>query len=386
MGKGIERWQLWRDKDDLIRCGGERITELSIFDANKHPILPPKNSDMASLLMMQAHQHGGVAQMWSDSGRNTGWLVVGHWQRRLSYMYCGRWKIGPFSLPGFPKLPRAKMQRAKALENAGLDYMGPLSVSRWGSRTTPFHMLSRQSYSYSSRWLRYSSWLTHRRLSGLYQKVDCTQRSTKFGLVQQCAAVPSSSRFVQRSEEVELRGGYNLSYFSDRGINRSSLSPYASWAGGLYARLIRLTKRAMRQATGRLILTERTLGVTVVEMEAVINSRLLVSLSEGGKMVLRKADFLSPRISLGVRLWSKEEDDSTWLTGNASMADKLLKRWWKTMNTLDKFCKTWYEEYLMGLRERTQITDKAKESPEQLWELEKLFWFVKSERQQAFGD
>lgn len=124
----------------------------------------------------------------------------------------------------------------------------------------------------------------------------------------------------------------------------------------------------MRQATGRQILTESNLGAIVEETEAVVNLRPLVSLSEESVKVPSPADFLSPRISLGMRLSSEEEDDFTWLPGNASMADKLLERWRKTVNTLDKFWKICYEKYLTALRgELKCITDREKESPEKFF-------------------
>lgn len=136
----LGRWQPWRDKDDLIRCGG-RLTEANISSETKHPILLPKNSDAASLLMMQAHQqcmHGGVAQTVTTF-RQKYWVV---YDRRMAKkvikqkcMDCRRWQNGPFALPEFPKLPQTRMQRAQTFKNTGLDYLGPLTVSRRGERT-----------------------------------------------------------------------------------------------------------------------------------------------------------------------------------------------------------------------------------------------------------
>lgn len=50
-----ESWQPCIDKGDPIRCG-EQITEANITGETKRPILLPKNSEAASLPMIQAHQ------------------------------------------------------------------------------------------------------------------------------------------------------------------------------------------------------------------------------------------------------------------------------------------------------------------------------------------
>ncbi|KAL3985807.1 hypothetical protein ACH3XW_40165 [Acanthocheilonema viteae] len=74
----------------------------------------------------------------------------------------------------------------------------------------------------------------------------------------------------------------------------------APWGGGLYERLIGLTKRALKQAIGRKFLKEKEFITLIVQIEALLNTRPLTYVGEEDYCVLRPIDFISPTFPLWI--------------------------------------------------------------------------------------
>uniref|UniRef100_A8NNJ1 Integrase, putative n=1 Tax=Brugia malayi TaxID=6279 RepID=A8NNJ1_BRUMA len=125
--------------------------------------------------------------------------------------YCIRWKAKPFKLPAMPSLPETRVKRSRTFEQVGLDYMGPLSVK------SNIEDLSRRGY----------------------PKLILSDNASQFQLV-----------FKTIMEE-------NANFLATKGMVWKNTTPRAPWSGGVYERLIGLTKRALRRAIGRKLLKER---------------------------------------------------------------------------------------------------------------------------------
>ena len=65
-------------------------------------------------------------------------------------------------------------------------------------------------------------------------------------------------------------------YLSKQGVQWRLIVELAPWMGGIYERLVGLTKRALRKAVGKTCLTENQLITILTEIGAVVNSRPLV--------------------------------------------------------------------------------------------------------------
>ncbi len=133
------------------------------------------------------------------------------------------------------------------------------------------------------------------------------------------------------------------------------ITPFAPWKGGVYERLVGLTKTAFKKATGRKLLTVQELLTLLTEIEAVLNSRPISYIYSDidSDEVLRPCDLLQPSGEIGMPDFNEDPDDPEYLP-RLSASDKLLKFWKSSLVHLDKFWSLWHDEYLPSLRERTQ--------------------------------
>ena len=153
-----------------------------------------------------------------------------------------------------------------------------------------------------------------------------------------------------------------MSYVANENINWKFIVELAPWMGGFYERLIGLLKRSLRKTIGKLCLSNEQLLTVLKETEAVLNSRPLVYIGDDihSTIALTPAHFLSLNPRIGIpnfeQINTADQDYNT----EMSSAEKLLLSWKKGLKSLNQFWKTWRNDYLLSLRERTQV--KMKES------------------------
>ncbi|VDM93610.1 unnamed protein product [Onchocerca ochengi] len=128
----------------------------------------------------------------------------------------------------------------------------------------------------------------------------------------------------------------------------------APWAGGVYERMIGLTKRILRRAVGRKLLNERELITLIVEIEAILNSRPLTYVGFDDYRIIRPIDFSSPNISLDIPTNADSKDNDEYTPYSLNTRNKLLMYLVQYSPIIRFFWISWKEEYLTRLQERTQ--------------------------------
>ncbi|VDI75139.1 Hypothetical predicted protein [Mytilus galloprovincialis] len=143
-------------------------------------------------------------------------------------------------------------------------------------------------------------------------------------------------------------------YMANEGIQWQFIVELAPWMGGFYERLIGIVKRCLRKTIGKLCLTNEQFRTLLAESEAVVNSRPLVYIGNNinSNIILTPAHFLTLNPKTGFPDHNEDSTDPEYLP-QISSAKKLLLTWKKGQKHLNMFWKTWRDEYLLSLRERT---------------------------------
>lgn len=116
-------------------------------------------------------------------------------------------------------------------------------------------------------------------------------------------------------------------------------------------------KRSLRKAIGKLCLTSDQLLTIIKESEAIINSRPLVYVDDdiNSDSVLTPFHFLSLNPKIGIPNVVIDDEADCDFNPNVSSADSLLHIWKKGLKYLKAFWRVWRDNYLLSLRERTQM-------------------------------
>ncbi|XP_053391237.1 uncharacterized protein LOC128554049 [Mercenaria mercenaria] len=143
---------------------------------------------------------------------------------------------------------------------------------------------------------------------------------------------------------------------NDRGIEWKMIPKRAPWFGGMWKRLIGLTKTTIKKVLGRFYVTYQTLQIVITEIEAMINDMPLTYVTSGA---LDEPEILTPSHLLYGRRIIKlpyEEDVPT----NPVPSDRpsVIKRNTLQRTMISHFRHRWRHEYLTALRERHQTTGR----------------------------
>ena len=115
---------------------------------------------------------------------------------------------------------------------------------------------------------------------------------------------------------------------------------------------------ALKKSIAKLCLTSIQLQTIMTKIEAVGNSRPLVCVNNEveHRTIITPMHFFSINARTGLpTLVVSEEDDPNFRLKKPSSAEKLLETWKNDQKYLEHFWKIWKDDYLLSLRERSQI-------------------------------
>ncbi|XP_061176062.1 uncharacterized protein LOC133185013 [Saccostrea echinata] len=152
------------------------------------------------------------------------------------------------------------------------------------------------------------------------------------------------------------------SYVANEEIQWQFIVELAPWMGGFYERLVGVVKRCLRKTMGKLCLTNEQMRTMLAEAEAVVNTRPLVYIGDdiNSNITLTPAHFLTLNPKIGLQDSENFDPMDPDYVPHASSVNTLLAIWKKGQRLLDTFWKTWRDEYLLSLRERTSYKLKGK--------------------------
>jgi len=258
-------------------------------------------------------------------------------------------------MPRMAHLPKECVARSHPFEYMGVDYFGPLYVKEFSKVTgqiverkvwvclftcftvRAIHIELVEDMSTKEFLLCLHQFVARRGIPRLI----ISDNAQQFKATQ--TVLTKAWRDVVTDERIQ-------DFLAKQDIKWKFIIKLAPWMGGLYERLVGLTKRALRKTIGSKLLTQRRLVTVLTEVEAVINSCPLVYIDDdiNSSVTLSPTDFLLLH-SNNVIPDLVEKSDREFDVTRASSSEQLLEICKCGQKHLNEFWKLWRHEYLSNL-------------------------------------
>lgn len=344
------------DEQGLLRVGGRIRHSIQTFD-KKHPILLPSNHPLTKLIIDYEHKrnlHAGQ-QFVLAAVRQKYWPLNGKSVVRSVLRKCIIcFKAKPSnSNPQMGDLPRARLQEARPFSSVGVDFAGPLMIKDGVLRTRKLVKC------YICVFVCFITKAVHLELVGelsTHAFLNCLKRFiSRRGFCRNIYS-DNGTNFVGANNELKsvliaLQKNPELrEFFLNSSITWHFNPPYSPHQGGLWEAAVKSAKYHLVRIVGNAHLTFEALYTVLCQIEAILNSRPLLSLSDDPNdlSALTPAHFL-----VGDSLIAIPEHDITNITTNR------LKLYQHLQQMVQHFWQRWSTEYLSSLQQRSRWKKKT---------------------------
>ncbi len=243
-------------------------------------------------------------------------------------------------MPPMPQLPPERVTITAPFQNTGIDFFGPLFIKRGKELVKVWVCLFTCLVVRAVHLELVEDMTTESFLMCLRRFI--ARRGKPVEIISDNAATFLLAKrilnvvFTATGPNQEI-----LSYCAQERIEWKTIVQLAPWMGGFYERMVGVVKSAMRKTISKQKLTYAQLETVICEVEAVVNSRPLVYVSDDleSNFILTPNHFLSLNPSNGTPSTLGKLDV---IDGEPkSTAKKLLQTWKKGINILTEFWKVW---------------------------------------------
>jgi len=332
------------DPNGLLRVGG-RLQSALLSSSAKHPLILPRKSVLTSLIISDAHLrtlHGGT-QVTLAVLRTEYWIIGGRTPVRsyiLKCVRCARYRQKR-AQQIMGQLPPERVTPSRPFLHSGVDYAGPFILKTWRGRnartykgyialfvclvTSAVHLEIVTNYSTDAFLAAFKRFVGRRGICATLLS-DC---GTNF----KGADSELKSSFLSSTEETNKLA--NL--LAKDGTHWRFIPPGAPHFGGKWEAGVKSVKYHLRRVMGSQLLTYEEINTFLVQIEAVLNSRPLCSLTEDPEdfTTLTPAHFL-----IGDTLATIPEPSLI------EKRDSHLSRWQLISKTFESFWNHWQRDYL----------------------------------------
>lgn len=350
------------DQYGLLRVGG-RLSKLDCPENKRHPIILHSKHRLTKLIFENEHirlLHAGPRQLLASIRENF-WPVSGRNLAKRTFRQCvACFRVGPKPIQSIMgQLPESRLHVGSVFDSVGVDYAGPLLIKDRKGRG------GRISKCYLALFVCLSTKALHLEIvSDLTCK--CFLMALKRFISRR--GIPSNiysdngKNFVAAHRELSELSKFLtendkniIEYCSQSNISWHFIPPYSPHFGGIWEVGVKSRKFHLKRIIGNAHLTFEELNTLIVHIEAILNSRPLLPLSDhpDDLIPLTPAHFL-----IGRPLTALPELDLT------NMALNRLDRYQHVQQCRQHFWQRWYKEYLAELQRNTKwkvATDVLKE-------------------------
>ena len=351
------------DKDKILRVGG-RISRAAgqIPSHEINPIILPKRNHVSTLLIRHFHEkvsHQG--RLFTEGAlRSGGYWLLGARRLITSFIHkcvtCRKLRRN-LETQKMADVPTDRLTPGPPFTLIGIDAFGPWQVS---ARKT------RGGSANSKRWGIIFTCLSTRAIHvevveemSSSSFINALRRFLSIRGPVKCIRSDRGSNFIGASEEmkvntVKVEEGPVQQFLNDSGITWMFNVPHASHMGGIWERMIGVTRRildSMLLETKSKPLTHETLTTFLTEVCAIINARPLVPIS---------SDPESPMILSPSMLLTGKVDFLPVVSDSLDLKDIYRAQWKHVQVLADIFWQQWRREYLKLLQTRRKWTHESR--------------------------
>ncbi|XP_036002193.1 uncharacterized protein LOC118565663 [Fundulus heteroclitus] len=343
------------DKDNLLRVGG-RLSSADLTENEKHPLIFPSSSHIATLLVRYFHEqvsHQG-RHMTEGAIRGAGFWIVGAKRLVSSVIHkcvtCRKLR-GKMQVQKMADLPADRLIPEPPFTSVGLDVFGPWTIV---TRRT------RGGCSQSKRWAVLFTCMSTRAVH--IELIETMSTDSFINALRRFFAIRGPAKMLRSDRGTNFTGACKEldlekensgvgKYLQGRGCSWIFNPPHASHMGGSWERLIGIARRildTMLSQTESTRLTHEVLSTFMAEVTAIINGRPLVPISTDPDcpVVLTPAMLITQKVSA-----------VSAPSGNFSTGQLFGKQWKHVQHLADTFWKRWKGQYLPTLQSRSKWTE-----------------------------
>lgn len=351
--KPLARLSPFLDSEGVIRVGG-RLRLSSLRYNCKHPILLAKRSHLALLICQRWHKlscHAGPRLITALISRQF-WIVsvraVLH-SVSLKCTVCLRFDAKPLQ-PLMADLPVSRVEQCRPFSRVGIDYAGPMQMRELRlrkARCYKVYVAIFVCFAVKAVHLEVVTELSTPAFLAAFDRF-VARRGLPSEIFSDCGTnfigADKQLRALIHSPEGKLAIGNSRSV-CDWHFN----PPSAPHFGGLWEAAVRSTKRLLVRVIGQHILTYEEFTTVLTRVEAVLNSRPLVPVSNDPHDLdyLSPGHFLINQPLLAVPPRSCP-DNKISLTNRWKLLDQCHQSFWRQ----------WSAEYLTTLQQRAKWTQR----------------------------
>ncbi|XP_023930308.1 uncharacterized protein LOC106157407 [Lingula anatina] len=350
------------DDQHILRVGG-RLSNAPLEKGQKHPIIIPKKSHIANLLVNHYHSisHHQGRHVTESALRSKGFWIIGAKRLISSILYkcviCRKLR-GKFLNQRMADLPEDRVTPGPPFTSVGIDVFGPWPVV---TRRT------RGGQAESKRWALIFGCLVTRAVH--IEVIEEMSSSSFINALRRFVAIRGPVKMIRSDRGTNFIGALDqikaTGIFVENGPVQESLHdmgivwkfnpPHASHMGGAWERLIGLARRildAMFLTSHTQKLTHEVLVTFMCEVSAVINSRPVAPISY---------DPEDPEIITPAMLLTQKKEPLPTPTTSTDMREIYQSQWKYVQILSNTFWKRWRDGYLQSLQKRGKWTASQKD-------------------------